>query len=504
MNVILKKGDNNENISLFGGTIKFSKSKKNDSIVNTRKNNPGDITYFISKSINSNIEINTPVIVKKSASTMQFNDDANKQKEDFWNKYRSDSLTKRGEKTYLVLDSLAKEEGVERKINLARNILKGYYPTKYINLDLGKIINLNNYEGLRVGFGGITNSNFSSKFRIESYIAFGTKDKDFKYSFGASTRFNKETNTWFGANFTNDIKEAAALDFIAENNSFSPINPRNLNISKFYNYKTASVYLKHDIQPNLEAKLQFSAGDYKPLFDYQFISTTKNLSEYKLTTATLGLQYNPKSEYMNSPLGKLTIKNKFPQFTFQLTKSIDNLLESNFDFTQINFRVLHKIKRLRKATTNILAEGGIVFGDAPISHLFNSTPNYTFKSPWRKRVTLAGKNSFETMGYNEFISDRFVAIHLKHEIKSFKITSKFKPQLTLVTRAAIGDINNAEYHSGLDFKSLKKGYIESGLEFNSLFKGFGLSAFYRYGAYENPEWSDNLALKLTYKLRLGF
>ena len=504
MNVILKKGDNNENISLFGGTIKFSKSKKNDSIVNTRKNNPGDITYFISKSINSNIEINIPIIVKKSASTMQFNDDANNQKEVFWNKYRSDSLTNRGKKTYLVLDSLAKEEGVERKINLARNILKGYYPTKYINLDLGKIINLNNYEGLRVGFGGVTNSNFSSKFKIESYIAFGTKDKDFKYSFGASTRFNKETNTWFGANFTNDIKEAAALDFIAENNSFSPINPRNLNISKFYNYKTASVYLKHDIQPNLEAKLQFSAGDYKPLFNYQFISTTKNLSEYKLTTATLGLQYNPKSEYMNSPLGKLTIKNKFPQFTFQLTKSIDNLLESNFDFTQINFRVLHKIKRLRKATTHILAEGGIVFGDTPISHLYNSTPNYTFKSPWRKRVTLAGKNSFETMGYNEFISDRFVAIHLKHEIKSFKITTKFKPQLTLVTRAAIGDIDNAEYHNGLDFKSLKKGYIESGLELNSLFKGFGLSAFYRYGAYKNPDWSDNLALKLTYKLRLGF
>ncbi len=207
---------------------------------------------------------------------------------------------------------------------------------------------------------------------------------------------------------------------------------------------------------------------------------------------------------MNSPIGKLTIRNEFPQFTFQLTKSFENVLESDFDFTQINFRVLHKIKRLRKATTHILAEGGIVFGDAPISHLYNSTPNYTFKNPWKKRVTLAGKNSFETMGYNEFISDKFMAVHLKHEITSFKITTKFKPQLTLVTRVAIGDIENSSYQNGLEFKSLKKGYIESGLEFNSLFKGFGLSAFYRYGAYKNPEWSDNLALKLTYKLRLGF
>ncbi|NQV77596.1 MAG: carboxypeptidase-like regulatory domain-containing protein, partial [Lutibacter sp.] len=353
-------------------------------------------------------------------------------------------------------------------------------------------------------FGGETNRNFSSKYEIESYVAYGTKDTDFKYSFGTSFRLNKETNTWLGGNYTNDIKEAAGLDFIAENSSFSPINPRNLNVSTFYNYKTISTYLKHDIQPNLEAKIQLSSGDYKPLFNYQFISPTKNLAKYKLTTASIGLQYNPKSEYMNSPIGKLTIRNEFPQFTFQLTKSFENILESDFDFTQINFRVLHKIKRLRKATTHILAEGGIVFGDAPISHLYNSTPNYTFKNPWRRRVTLAGTNSFETMGYNEFVSDRFVAIHLKHEITSFKITSKFKPQLTLVTRAAIGDIDNAAYQNGLEFKNLKKGYIESGLEFNSLFKGFGLSAFYRYGAYKNPEWSDNLALKLTYKLRLGF
>tara|TARA_R110001583_G_scaffold83631_5_gene220734 strand:- start:20555 stop:23065 length:2511 start_codon:yes stop_codon:yes gene_type:complete len=504
MNIVLKKGENNKTMSLFGGAVKFSGNEKNDSILNTRKTNPAEISYFISKSINSNIQINVPVVVKSSASTIQFNDDAHKKSDSFWNNYRTDSLTKRGKNAYVILDSLAKKEGVEKKINIARNILKGYYPTKYINLNLGKIINLNNYEGLRVGFGGETNSNFSPKYKIESYAAYGTKDTNFKYNFGASFRLDKDKNTWFGVNYTNDIKEAASLDFIAENTSFSPVNPRNLNISTFYNYKTVTAYLKHDIQPNLEAKIEFNAGDYKPLFEYKFISPTKNLDEYKLTTATLGLQYNPKSEYMNSPIGKLKIKNEFPQFTFQVTKSFENVLESDFNFTQLNFRILQKIKRLRKAITHILVEGGIVFGESPISHLYNSTPNYTFKNPWRKRITLAGTNSFETMGYNEFISDRFAAVHLKHEIKSFKITSKFKPQLTLVTRAAIGNIKNASYNNGLEFKNLKKGYIESGLELNSLFKGFGLSAFYRYGVYKNPIWSDNLAIKLTYKLRLGF
>jgi hypothetical protein len=502
--IIIKKGYTNENIALFGGIIKVPSNQTKDSIDKPSKKDPSDVSYFISKSVNSNIVINPPLIVKKSSSTIQFNDDAHRQSEEFWNTHRSTALTKRGENTYRIIDSIAEGEGVEKKINLARNILKGYYPTKYINLNLGKILNLNNYEGLRFGFGGETNANFSNKIKIESYVAYGTKDKDFKYSFGVSTRLNKSTNTWLGANFTNDLKEAASLNFIAENTSFSPINPRNLNISKFYNYKTVSTFLKHDIEPNLEAKLQFNSGDFTPVFDYQFISTTKNLSRYKLTTAAIVFQYNPGSEFMNSPIGKIKIKNEFPQFTFQFSKSLQNVFDGDFDFTQINLRMLHKIKRLRKATTKILVEGGIVFGDSPVSHLYNSTPNYTYKNPWIRRVTFAGKNSFETMGYNEFISDRFAAIHVKHELKRFKISNKFKPQITFITRAAIGDIDNPSYHHGFVFKNLKKGYIESGIEFNSLLKGFGLSTFYRYGAYSNPEWSDNLSLKLTYNIRLGF
>ncbi|WP_298264734.1 DUF5686 and carboxypeptidase-like regulatory domain-containing protein [uncultured Lutibacter sp.] len=504
MEIVLRKGDTNENINLFGGTVKFETDKKNDSIQTSKTNDPSDITYFISKSLNSNIKINIPVIVKGSSTTIQFNDNAHKQPKELWNNYRADSLTDRGKSTYIFLDSVAKSEGIEKKISIVRNILNGYYPTKYINLNLGKIINLNNYEGLRIGFGGETNPNFSNTFKIESYIAYGTKDKDFKYSLGISSRLNKNTNTWIGGNFTNDLKEAASLDFIAKNTSFSPVNPRNLNISEFYNYKTINTFLTHDIQPNLETKIQLSTGDYLPVFNYQFNSPSKNLVNYSLTTASIGFQYNPKSEYMNSPLGKLTIKKEYPQFTFQVTKSFENIFESDFNFTQINARIFHKIKRLRKATTNILIEGGIVIGDAPITHLFNATPNYTYKNPWIKRITFAGKNSFETMGYNEFISDRFAAIHISHNLKLFKISPKFKPQISFATRAAIGDIDNLEYHNGLAFKKMNKGYFESGLEINSLFKGFGLSAFYRYGPYKNPVWSDNLALKLTFKLNLGF
>ncbi len=503
--ITIRKGESGEAITLFGGTMQFKQGQQRDStFIRPKGNKPEDVAYFSSKTSNFDIEINTPVTVKRSSNTIEIVDEAYDRDEEFWNKYRTDSITKRGKDTYVFIDSIVVEEGLEKKLNIARGLLKGYFPTKYINLDLGKIIGYNNYEGLRFGIGGVTNTNFSKKYRLESYVAFGTRDSDFKYHIGGAIRLNRDTNSWVGISYTDDIKEAAAMNFIAENTSFLILNPRNLNVDQFYNYKTANILLEHDIQPNLEAKLKLSTGKHTPLFDYQYISPSKILSDYKLTTATLAIQYNPNSEYMNSPTGKMRIKNGFPQFTVQLTKSFENLFDSDFDFTRASFKAIYDIKRLKGSTTSFFLQGGIVFGETPISHLYNHTPNYSFRNPYWKRMTFAGRNSFETMGFNEFISDKFVMFQVKHQFKQFRIADKSNPKISLVSRAGIGDIENHIYHNGITFKSMKKGYFESGFELNNLYRGFGLSAFYRYGAYENPVWSDNLSVKFTYYLNLGF
>ncbi len=504
--IVIKQGEGQADMTLFGG-ITFSKGeqKEDSTIIRPKRDRTDDPWYFSSKTKYFDIETNIPVEIKKAANTIQIVDEAYNRDETYWNKYRTDSITKRGKKTYIVIDSIIKKEGVEDKIKFARAIMKGQLATKYINLNLGKIFSLNNYEGLRLGFGGTTNTDFSKKYRIESYIAYGTKDNDFKYHIGGAVRLNKASNTWIGASYTNDIKEAASTDFIADKNTFFIFNPRNLNISHFYNYKTANMLLEHDIQPNLEAKLKLSAGKYTPKFNYQYISIDNLLRDYNLTTATLGLQYNPKSEYMNSPIGKTRIKNAYPQYTVQVTKSFDNILDSDFNFTQVNFKIYHQIKRFKAATTSFLLQGGVVFGDAPISHLYNATPNYTFKNPWLKRVTFAGHNGFETMRYNEFISDKYAMLQVKHKFnKRLKISKKLRPQISLITRGALGTIKNPLYHTGINFKNMEKGYFESGFEMNQLYKGFGLSSFYRFGAYQNIEWSNNLAVKLTYRLNLGF
>lgn len=503
--ISIRKGKSKENVSIFGGVIKFSDNEKpNDSIVKSSKRDFSDATYVISKSKIYDVVINEPIKVINSASTIEIDDNAANRNEEFWNKYRTDSITKRGLEAYKVLDSLSKAEGAEKKLNIARKILKGYYPTKYFDFDLAKMINFNNYEGFRLGLGGITNPNFSKIFKLETYAAYGFKDKNVKYHFGGFLRLNKKNNTWIGASYTNDLKEAAKLDFLFDETSFALINPRNLNIGQFFNYKTYAINFNHDVLPNLETKLELSSGKYMPKFDYQFITNNLVYSDYDLTTATFALKWTPFSKYLNTPDGKLPIKNGYPKITAQFAKTYSGFLGGDLAFNQLKLKYEHNIKFLNKSSTEFLIQGGYTFGDAPLTHLYNATPNYSFVNPWRKRINFSGTNAFETMAFNEFISDRYVSLQGRYNFQRFKITNKFRPGLSIISRFAIGTIDSPSEHFGVSFKKMNKGYLESGLVLNHLFRGFGLSSFYRYGAYGNEKFSDNLAVKLTYVLSLGF
>ncbi len=121
-----------------------------------------------------------------------------------------------------------------------------------------------------------------------------------------------------------------------------------------------------------------------------------------------------------------------------------------------------------------------------------------------QRITLSGKNSFETMYFNEFFSSRYALMQLKHGLKRTEITRHIKPAIVLVTRMAWGAMDNPGDHFGIEFKTLEDGYFESGVEINQIFSGFGISGFYRYGPNQLSRLEDNLAVKLSFVLNLGF
>ena len=385
---------------------------------------------------------------------------------------------------------------------LLKQIGNGFFPTKVWNFDLRYLIKFNQYEGFRTGLGGITNDKFSEKYRIDSYLVYGFKDDSFKYKIGGGFRINKDTKTWFNISYVDDLKETGSSAFITDTRSFSFFEPRLLNIDLFHKHITSSISLEHEITPELYTKTELAISNIRPTYAYNYNLNGHKYSGFETTTAKIALQWDPFNNTEKNKEGA-TIKNEgYPKFTLQYTKSFRDVLNADFNFSKLDFRTIHKIKHNKHSYTIGTLSTGIAHGNTPLTHLYHAYPNNITKETILQRFSVAGINSFETMYFNEFFSDRFSTLVVKHYVKPFAIAKHFNPQLVLVTRYAVGNMNNISRHENVNFGTLEQGYTESGFEINKLLFGFGLSGTYRYGAYHLPNEEDNIAIKFTFNITL--
>ncbi len=378
----------------------------------------------------------------------------------------------------------------------------GFLPTKYFNFDLRYLIKFNQYEGIRTGIGGETNKQFSEKYRINSYLVYGFRDHRFKYSMGGGFRLAKKTNTWLNISYTDDLQETGSTKFLTDKRFFQFFEPRLLNIDLFHKHITKAVNLQHEVASNLLSELEFSVSKIDPTYAYNFNLNGSIFKNFNLSTTKIALQWSPFNTINPSENKAIETKETYPKFTLQYTKSFKDVVNGSFNFSKLDFRTIYKIGNDKDAFSEIILVSGLAKGELPLTHLYHAYPNNIRKETILQRFSVAGLNSFETMYFNEFFSDKFATIQLKHVLKPFNVSEHYKPQLVLITSYALGDLKTPERHQNISMNTLKKGYTESGFEINKLLFGFGLSFTYRYGAYHLPEFSDNVAFKFTFNVSL--
>ncbi|MBV2195070.1 MAG: carboxypeptidase-like regulatory domain-containing protein, partial [Flavobacterium sp.] len=496
----VSKGNNHEDIKILGGTIKFSSN-----LEDIKSNNATDHAFVVIESTPFDIEINKKVDISKPRVKIDIPESSLKRDNEYWNAFKKDTLDKRKLRTYTSIDSLSLSEKIEHKVFLGRKIINGYFPISIFDIDLRSIVKYNNFEGFRLGLGAITNSKLSEKYKVAFYGAFGLKDEEFKFGITPSYLADKNTETWVSASYSDDISEIAQTNFVTDARRFRIYDPRPINISTFYNNKLSSIFVESKILANTSSYFGISHNQIQPLFNYTFINNNNIHTQYTITAAQLAFQWNPFSNYMQTPLGKIEYEKRHPKFSLQLTQTLPNILDNDFAFTKIDFKTYYELPYLSGQKSSVLLQTGIAFGDVPITHLYSIVPNNLNKDAILQRITFAGKNSFETMYFNEFFSNRYASLQLKHTFNKVRLGYKINPEFTVVTRIAVGSNNESnQQHLGINYKTLEDGFFESGVECNKIFKGFGLVAFYRYGPNQLPNFDDNIAIKVSYYLDLGF
>jgi len=398
--------------------------------------------------------------------------------------------------------TVVEQDSIKRK-KFFKQIGNGFFPTKFIDIDLRYLIKFNQYEGIRTGLGGTTNDNLSEKYRMNGYVVYGFKDHTFKYSIAGGFRLAKDSETWVNLSYTDDLQETGSSNFLTDKRFFSFFEPRLLNIDLFHHHITKAISLEHRITPYLLSETQLSRTNVTTTYPYTFFVDDTAFKEFRMSIAKLSLQWNPFNTFKT--VGDIEVEQEgYPNFTLQVSQSFKDVLNGDFNFFKADFRTIYRLDYddAGESFTEATLTSGISTGKTPLTHLYHAYPNNIRKQTIMQRFSVAGINSFETMYFNEFFSDRFATLQLKHYLKPFNFGERFKPQMVLISRFAMGNMHDIERHQNIDFSTLNKGYSEAGFEINKLLFGFGLSFAYRYGGYHLPVFQDNVAVKFTFNITL--
>ena len=131
--------------------------------------------------------------INKKQKEVTLSVDALKHDEQYWDSIRPRALDKREAGVYKMVDSLQNVPIIKTTFDYIQMFFFGY--KDFGKFELGPYFYMyskNEIEGHRFRLGGRTTLEFNPKLRLNGYVAYGTKDEDFKYSGGVEYFFKKD------------------------------------------------------------------------------------------------------------------------------------------------------------------------------------------------------------------------------------------------------------------------------------------------------------------------
>lgn len=483
---------NKENLKIKMGSTNFGTSnKKKDSSATNRKF--GNYVFMTA----DYFDFKTPIAEDKkdfSGYTMAVKNSDGKSLELF----RTDALTAREQLTYEKIDSVGKKYKLDQRINGFTGLLRGKFRVGIVDFDIAQLFKYNLYEGARIGVGAKLNERFNPYFSPDAYIAYGFKDRGWKYGAGIDLRTTLEKNSYFRAEYYNDVIAAGRFNEDLWTFRMKYMNSGiDINNDRFYAYKGFKLSYENDLTNALTLRISAKKDTEEALFDYDYQGQSGEFDNFAVKAT---LKYSPKSKNIMTPSGKFTYEQNYPEFYLNYEQGLQTL-GGELNYSRFDALAQH-VFTTKAGVTGLRVYGGLLSGEAPIWHHFAMNGHGSGNT--KLNLNLTSFLGFATMESGKYYNDRFAGYYLTHRLPLyFRTFGKSVSSFDVVYRGIIGNMNEPETH-GFAFEKLDRLYQEVGLETNHfLGTPFNLGFFYRVGYYATPVFKENFAIQLKLNI-LGF
>ncbi|MGB0422735.1 MAG: DUF5686 family protein [Flavobacteriales bacterium] len=447
----------------------------------------------------SNVQIDPP-IKKRDIGYLAVSMDPNatNQPDSLWDIFRADKFDSKDSTTYVFMDSVSKAENFDLKYKMLQALMSGKIPIKKFNIDLGKLMAFNSYEGFRLGLGIETSNRLSPKFKLAAYGAYGFKDKAWKYGSEASYWFKKSADariTWEGSV---DVMERGRQDFLGQRSFLQPDYVYEFFTKKMDQKASSKVSIGSKLPLWLEIRGAFVMNQWKSTDDYLWITEANenftlrsDLTEEALGELKLRWSYNEK--VIETRNRRIVFESKYPVVQVTYEQGLPQVW-GDLDYSRVSMQIDQVFRTAAFGTINLRMLAGKIEGDAPAFRQFNirsSGINGSIVAPY----------SMETIEPQQASSSEYVMFSFRHNFKDLLLSTKrFKPGLTLVHNAVWGvkPIGQHENYASLD---LQQGHLEAGAELSNIIRfntsAFGVGAFFNYNDGNGVGFKEDVYLKLV-------
>lgn len=340
-------------------------------------------------------------------------DSARLHNDEWWAASRPDTLSKNEKAIYKMVDTINQMPITQAYINTITFLTSGV--KDFGPIELGPYYYLysrNPVEGNRFRLSVGTPRTLKNA-HFTGYLAYGTKDEEFKYGLTGLWILNRAPRLNIYASYVHDInprtnnQERQSNDNIFSNMFRKRGVPWKLAMEENEHFEVYKEYFG-----GFSHKIIFDHIDFRPFAPLPSYDIFKDIegnpaSNVISTEVGLELRYAYKEKYLEGLYKRKNLSSKYPILRLQLTSGIKGALNSAYKYQKAVFTINESINIPPLGHINYSLYAGKYFGTLPYP-LLKLHPGNEFYS--------YNKNTFEMMNTYEFISDQFAGFSIEHNI----------------------------------------------------------------------------------------
>jgi hypothetical protein len=476
------------------------------------KTSPGLLLKFYTA--NSNFVLDQPKPAKFYDTEIELSSDYMDYDSKYWQSKRPENLSESEKLSFQVIDSISNVPMIRTYTEILNIFVNGYKNIDKLNIDFGPYLYayaFNNVEGHRLRLGIKTDEEFSRRWILSGYGAYGFKDRAFKYRVGVDHIFSRKPWTIGGIQYQYDIERLGLTRETIGGNTIFGAFSRYGNFRRAYMQGDASLYLKREIAKGLTHQIVLRNRTFDPLFPFLYRTDLSQgekspvSSFYRTTELEFETRLAHRETFLQNNNERISLGNgNAPIVSIRYAIGLKGMLGGDFYYHKLRLNVKQSFRLGFVGRTTYEANLGYIPSDLPYPMLYTPLGNESW---------FYVENAFNLMNYFEFVSDRYATLRVEHDDSGFILNRipairRLKLRLLATGRLYYGDLrpgnrnitplNDLEGNPMQTFKTLSgKPYVEVGYGINNIFRVGRVDFVHRLTYRTEPDVSK-FAVKVSF------